>query len=488
MTRPCDWTLAEGVDDADVHRTATDWRLPIPVLRRGLRRTVLQFQRLDHVGSANADGDNIDLTDFPPQAAIAAFWEDLITGSGDREAVFWEVRGSGDDQRLIIQWNSVHLAGAFGIAQGPLNFQAVLSERDNSIQFNYQTVTGPLLIDAGTDQRVGTFGKGQQNSPAIAADQDGNYVVVWTADGQDGDGLAIYGRMYDADANPRTSEFQVNTTTVGSQAHAQVAMNSAGRFVVVWDTNNTDIAGQIFDPAGNRVGGEFQISFDPAGTQQRPEVIIDNAGSFVVTWNGSGLDDTDGVFARRFDPNGVPLGTVNEIQHLEILGPPAPSSTFTLQLGSDTTGPIAFAGVGNSALTARNIENALRNLPTTGDQITVTPIATDEVQTITFAGGPTSGTFALDFAGSVTALITFAGPGQANTTAQNIQDALRVLPNLGSSTVVASNDYVYVVTFRGLAGALDQPLLVVTNNTVTPGSCLDRRNRQGDHCQSDATF
>ncbi len=259
----------------------------------------------------------------------------MVTGSGDREAVFWELRGSGTDQRLIIQWNAVHLDGAFGFAQGPLNFQAVLRERDNSIQFNYQTVTGPLLIEAGTDQRVGTFGTGQQNSPAIAADQNGNYVIVWTADGQDGDGRAIYGRMYDANANPLTGEFQVNSTAVGNQAHANVAMNADGRFVVVWDTNDADIFGQIFNPAGNRVGGEFQVNYDATGTQQRPEVIIDDAGSFVVTWNGSGLEDTDGVFARRFNANGVPLGTVNEIQRLEILGPPAQSSTFTLQWGSE---------------------------------------------------------------------------------------------------------------------------------------------------------
>ena len=264
-------TLAEGLDDAAVHLTATD-----------LGGFQFQFYGVDYdelfyssnglitFGSANADGDNTDLTDPPPQAAIAAFWEDLITGSGDREAVFWEVRGSGDDQRLIIQWNSVHLAGAFGFAQGPLNFQAVLSERDNSIQFNYQTVTGPLLIDAGTDQQVGTFGKGQQNSPAIAADQDGNYVVVWTADGQDGDGLAIYGRMYDVDANPLTGEFRVNSAAVGDQAHAQVAMNATGRFVVVWDTDDADHLWPDFrcgrEPRGRRVPDQFRPGRHPTAT------------------------------------------------------------------------------------------------------------------------------------------------------------------------------------------------------------------------------
>ncbi|MHB0959585.1 MAG: tandem-95 repeat protein [Pirellulaceae bacterium] len=482
--------LVEGLDDATVHLTPAD-----------LDGFQFQFYGIDYdqlyystnglitFGSENADGNNTDLTDPPPQAAIAAFWEDLTTGSGDREAVFWEVRGSGDDQRLIIQWNSVHLAAAYGFAQGPLNFQAVLSERDNSIQFNYQNVTGPLLLEKGTDQRVGSFGWGNQTSPAVAADGDGNYVIVWTASGQDGDGLAIYGRMYDADAEALTGEFRVNTAAVGNQAHAHVAMNANGRFVVVWDTNNADIFGQIFDAAGRRVGGEFRINYDPADTQQRPEVIIDDAGAFVVTWNGRGLDDVDGVFVRRFDPNGVPLGTADEIQHLEILGPPAQSSRFTLQLGSDTTAPIAFAGVGNSMITARNIQNALRNLPTTGNQITVTPITTDEVQTITFTGDPTTGTFTLDFAGSVTADITFAGVGQADTTALNIQNALRALANLGDSlTVIASNDYEYVVTFLGPDGATDQPLLTVANNSLDQGAIAVAETVQGINADQTLRF
>ncbi|MHB9077543.1 MAG: Ig-like domain-containing protein [Pirellulaceae bacterium] len=426
-------------------------------------------------GTENADADNTDLTNLPPQAAIAAFWEDMITGSGDREAVFWEVRGSGNNQRLIIQWNSVHLASTFGFAQGPLNFQAVLSERDKSIQFNYQTVTGPLLIEGGPDQQVGTFGSGQQNSPAIATDQDGNYVVVWTADGQDGDGLAIYGRRYDVDANPLSGEFRVNSAVLGDQAHAQVAMNADGRFVVVWDTENAgtaDISGQIFDESGNRVGGEFLISSSPAGIQQRPAVIIDAAGNFVVTWNGSGLpdaygviDDTNGVFARRFDSTGRPLGTVNEIQLMEILGPPAAFSTFTLTWGTQTTGPIRFVGAGDSTGNATNIKAALQNLRP-GSLITVTPLATDEVQTITFSADTTGGTFTLDFAGSVTDPIEFVA-GDADTTAGNIQTALRELTNLDDSlTVVASSDYAYVVTFLGPDGATDQPLLTVADDSL----------------------
>ena len=248
-------------------------------------------------------------------------------------------------------------------------------------------------------------------------------------------------------------------------------MNASGRFVVVWDTDGSDVFAQIFDPAGNRVGGEFRVHADANGTQQFPDLVMDDAGNFVVMWNGNGTDDADGVFARRFDANGVPLGTVNEVQRLEILGPPAQWSTFTLQLAGETTGLISCYGIGNSLLTARNIQDALRGLPSTGNQVTVTAVATDEVQTITFSGDPTSGTFDLDFGGSITTPIDFAGPGAGATTAQNIQDALRALPNLGDQlTVVAISDYEYAVTFLGPDGGTDQPLLVVSNNALDQGT------------------
>ena len=89
--------LAVGLDDAAVHLTPADLA-GFQFQFYGVNYDELYYSSngLITFGSANADGNNTDLTDPPPQASIAAFWEDLITGSGDREAVFWELRGSGN--------------------------------------------------------------------------------------------------------------------------------------------------------------------------------------------------------------------------------------------------------------------------------------------------------------------------------------------------------------------------------------------------------
>src|SRR5690242_16158060 len=61
---------------------------------------------------------------------------------------------------------------------------------------------------------------------------------------------------------------------------------------------------------------------------------------------------------------------------------------------------------------------------------------TNEVQTLTIGGTPTSGTFKLAFDGFITAAITWSSNN--TTLLANIQAALDALPNLGTNGCVAS--------------------------------------------------
>src|SRR5262249_17999736 len=60
--------------------------------------------------------------------------------------------------------------------------------------------------------------------PRVAMDAVGNFVMVWDSSGQDGDSYGVYGRRYTLAGTPDTAEFRVNTTTVGSQRAAAIAM------------------------------------------------------------------------------------------------------------------------------------------------------------------------------------------------------------------------------------------------------------------------
>jgi len=111
------------------------------------------------------------------------------------------------------------------------------------------------------------------------------------------------------------AEYQVNTHATNEQKNADMAMDAAGGFVIVWssylqDGSSNGIFGRCFDPNCIAIGDEFQINTTSSGNQTEPAVATDAAAGFVVTWHGPGVFEQDGedIFARRFDPNGSPLG------------------------------------------------------------------------------------------------------------------------------------------------------------------------------------
>ncbi len=109
-------------------------------------------------------------------------------------------------------------------------------------------------------------------------------------------------------------EFQVNTHTTWDQADPDVAVDANCGFVVVWrsygqDGSSNGIFGQRFDPNHSPFGVEFQVNSNITGNQTEPAVATDAATGFIVTWRGPGITDPnrDDVFARWFDPNGIPV-------------------------------------------------------------------------------------------------------------------------------------------------------------------------------------
>jgi hypothetical protein len=167
----------------------------------------------------------------------------------------------------------------------------------------------------GAEFRVNVVTTSTQQRARVAAAEDGRFVVVWESFYQDGAGVAVIGRRYDAAGNPG-AEFQVNTYTTSVQAYAAVSMAQDGRFVVVWQSYAQDgqfggIFGQRYDAGGSPQGAEFLVNTYTTSNQQRPAVAMAGDGSFVVTWRSyDGLEGMNnaGVRGRMFDVQGDPVG------------------------------------------------------------------------------------------------------------------------------------------------------------------------------------
>ena len=170
-------------------------------------------------------------------------------------------------------------------------------------------------VALGSDFQINTYITGNQRSADVAMDANGDTVVVWSSDGQDGSNWGVFGQRFDSAGVSIGEEFQINTYTPGNQDLANVASAPNGDFVVVWYSRDGvysyGIFGQRFDAAGSTVGDEFQINTYTTGSQRFPDVATDDAGNFVVVWHNrktGGLFTTYDVLGQRFDNSGVPVG------------------------------------------------------------------------------------------------------------------------------------------------------------------------------------
>ncbi|MGR3812554.1 MAG: tandem-95 repeat protein [Cognatishimia activa] len=195
----------------------------------------------------------------------------------------------------------------------------------------------------------------RDNTPEIAALENGGYVVTWSGRHEEYNGSTfvsstenIWARVYDADGQPVTGELSIGEVDTSYSPddrdraydyNPKVAGTADGGFVVTWYGNyfaysgttaieNTrEIYVQKFDENGDAVAAAQRISETgerTTGSYQLYDSIADSdpqitdllGGGFVVTWysdqqtyNGSTFVESARVVqAQRFDESGVAVG------------------------------------------------------------------------------------------------------------------------------------------------------------------------------------
>ncbi len=181
---------------------------------------------------------------------------------------------------------------------------------------------------------------GYQHNPDVGNDAAGNFVTVWEDNGHDGDGAGIYFRRFDSQGTALdTSDQLANQTTAGNQTSPAIATDKNGNFVIAWAGNGTQ-SGQTDDQGifirafkkdGSPRGGEIKVNTTNRD-EYMPDISMDydNAdagGNFVVTWEAcdtGSCSSTYDVYAQTFT---VDFGQAN---------PPVKIGT-EITVSSDTT-------------------------------------------------------------------------------------------------------------------------------------------------------
>jgi hypothetical protein len=167
----------------------------------------------------------------------------------------------------------------------------------------------------GGEFQINSHTSAEQGGAAVGADAAGNFVAVWSSNGQDGDSWGVFGRRFDVNGVPLGLEFQVNTYTSSAQLASGVAAGAGGDFIVVWqsgqDGSGWGVFGQRYDSSGARLGGEFQVNTQSTGSQYSADIARDANGNFVVMWSNydSGPPASWSIRGQRFAADGTRLGT-----------------------------------------------------------------------------------------------------------------------------------------------------------------------------------
>jgi hypothetical protein len=142
----------------------------------------------------------------------------------------------------------------------------------------------------------------------IAGDAAGNFVVAWKGQ-SGGDYPDIVARIFDGSGSV-TGAFVVNTATTATAAYPAVASDQQGNFIIAWTEGYPGfrINARRYTSTGTPIGGDFRVNDDDDYVAERPSVAADASGRFVIVWREYD-NHLHAVMGREFDSTGAPVGS-----------------------------------------------------------------------------------------------------------------------------------------------------------------------------------
>ncbi len=156
---------------------------------------------------------------------------------------------------------------------------------------------------------VGLDGTSKYGQPTVVSDvPQGVYWIVWEAEAGDDGTTDVFARQVDSAGTPLGDPFQVNQWTPDSQYSPFVLLDQAGTATIVWTSMGQDgdqggIFARRFQLDGSPIGDEFQVNVLSSGDQESALGSVDSSGNVTIGWRSG--DNT--IKARMYSANGSSL-------------------------------------------------------------------------------------------------------------------------------------------------------------------------------------
>ncbi len=163
-------------------------------------------------------------------------------------------------------------------------------------------------------------GPAWQAMPTVATDGQGNFIIAWIDNRMGDDDIAA--KRYNSSGEILNPDFRANDVPgsayypmwINPAVTPAVAADEQGNFIIAWtDERNydwwPDIYAQRYNSGGYPVGSDFRVNNDYVPAMQwEISAASDGRGNFVITWADSRYGNWD-VYAQKYDSSGTPLGS-----------------------------------------------------------------------------------------------------------------------------------------------------------------------------------
>jgi hypothetical protein len=158
------------------------------------------------------------------------------TASVDIYARIFAIDGTPAGTEFLVNTSSSLCSSPRVTAASGGKFMVVWAEKSRAVDTNGWDILGATFSNSGIGSAarcINTTRFGDQFQPSISWDGM-DYLVAWTALGQDGSREGVFGQLLHDDGSPDKGEFQVNATWINQQMQPAVASDGQGRFLVAW--------------------------------------------------------------------------------------------------------------------------------------------------------------------------------------------------------------------------------------------------------------
>lgn len=302
------------------------------------------------------------------------------------------------------------------------------------------------------ETRVNTTLAGNQTWSDIGIDPFGNFTVTWTSDGsQDGDGKGVFVKLYTPTGVAVSGDIQVSNYSTDDQENSTIAVDGNGNFVIAWESELQDGGGwgiyaQRFNFFGFKIGDEIAVNSTTSGDQRFPSIASDANGDFMVVWSAFGQvggSDWD-IYARRYTQ-------IRPDANDDSATTPKDTPVTVNVLANDTPPP--GETLDPTSVTIVSPPTAGTAVPNPDGTITYTPqVGFVGVVTFTYVVADTEGTYSLP--ATVTITVIGIPPVAGNDTATTPEDtpvAIAVLANDTDSdgTIIPSTVTIQAAPLHG---------------------------------------